>query len=69
MVEWPAIEGYRTRILAYRPVLICIPLLAVDKALAEIEAIVEPDGLESDIWWESVPFVGLHGTILSIWET
>ena len=29
-------------------------------------AIVEPDGVADDIWWESVAFVGVHGPSLAI---
>ena len=35
-------------------------------AVAEIEAIVEPDGVADDIWWESMAFVSIHSPILSI---
>ena len=35
-------------------------------AVAEIESVVEPDGVADDIRWESVSFVGSHPPILSI---
>ena len=31
-----------------------------DVAVAQIEAIVEPDGVGNNVWWESVAFVGVH---------
>lgn len=34
--------------------------------VAEIEAVVEPDGVANDIGWESVSFVSIHPRILSI---
>ena len=37
-----------------------------DITVAEVEAVVEPDGVGGDVSWESVPFVGIHGTILAI---
>ena len=40
-----------------------------DITMAEIEAIVEPDGVTDDISRESVSFVGIHGPILSISAT
>jgi len=35
-------------------------------AMAEVEAIVEPDGLGDDIWRESVTFVSIHPPTLPI---
>ena len=35
-------------------------------AMAEVEAIVEPDGVGEDIWRDSVTFIGIHLPILSI---
>ena len=37
-----------------------------DIAMAQVEAIVEPDSIGNDIWRESVPFVGIHGPRLPI---
>ena len=38
-------------------------------SVAEIESIVEPDGVGNDIGRESVSFVGIHWPILSIWSS
>jgi len=38
----------------------------LDISVAEIEAIVEPDCIANDIWWEPVKFLGIHSPILSI---
>ena len=38
-----------------------------DVSVAEIETIVEPDGVGNDIWRESMAFIGIHPPILSIW--
>ena len=35
-------------------------------AVAQVEAVVEPDGVGNDIWRESVAFVCIHEPILSI---
>ena len=35
-----------------------------DISMAQVEAIVEPDGVGDDIWRESVALVGIHGPIL-----
>ena len=37
--------------------------------MAEVESVVEPDGIGNDIWRESVAFIDAHGTSLSIWAT
>jgi len=37
-----------------------------DIAMAEIEAMVEPDGIGNDIWREPVALVYIHAPILSI---
>ena len=37
-----------------------------DITVAEIEAIVEPDGIADDIGGELVSFIGIHAPILSI---
>ena len=37
--------------------------------VAQIEAIVEPDCVRDDIWWESVTFVRIHWPILPIMAT
>ena len=37
-----------------------------DITVAEIEAIVEPDGIADDIGGEPVSFIGVHGPILAI---
>ena len=37
-----------------------------DIAVAEIEAVVEPDGVTDDVRRESVAFICIHGTILPI---
>jgi hypothetical protein len=34
--------------------------------VAEVEAIVEPDGVADDIGWEPVALISIHGPILSI---
>ena len=34
--------------------------------MAEVEAIVEPNGVADYIWWESVACVGVHGPSLAI---
>jgi hypothetical protein len=34
--------------------------------VAEIEAIVEPDGVRNDVRWESVTFICIHCLILAI---
>ena len=36
-------------------------------SVAEVESIVEPDGVGDDIGWESVPFVSNHWQILPIY--
>jgi len=36
----------------------------LDVSVTEIEAIVEPDSVGNDIWWESVAFVCVHSPIL-----
>ena len=38
----------------------------INIAMAQVEAIVEPDGIGNDIWRESVTFIGIHEPILSI---
>ena len=35
-------------------------------AVAQVESIVELDGIADDIWWESVALVNVHPQILSI---
>ena len=37
-----------------------------DISVAEIEAIVEPDGIADDIGGEPVSFIGIHAPILAI---
>ena len=37
-----------------------------DVPVAQVEAIVEPDCVADDIWWESVAFRCVHLRILSI---
>ena len=37
-----------------------------DISIAEIEAIVEPDGIADDVWGEPEAFVCVHGKILAI---
>ena len=37
-----------------------------DITVAQIEAIVEPNGIRNDIWRESVAFICIHETILAI---
>jgi hypothetical protein len=32
--------------------------------MTEIEAIVEPNGIADDFWWESVAFVSIHRRII-----
>jgi len=39
--------------------------LALDTAVAQIEAVVEPDGIGNDLRWESMALVGIHGQILA----
>jgi hypothetical protein len=34
--------------------------------MAQIESVVEPDGIGDDVRWESVSFVCAHGPILAI---
>ena len=34
--------------------------------VAEIESVVEPDGVAGDVGWESVTFVGVHPPNLAI---
>ena len=34
--------------------------------VAQVEAIVEPDCVGGDVWWESVAFVSIHPPILTI---
>lgn len=34
-------------------------------AMAEVEAILEPDCVRNDIWREAMPFVGVHRLILT----
>jgi hypothetical protein len=34
--------------------------------MAEIESVVEPNGVTDDIGWESVSFVNIHGPTLSV---
>lgn len=38
-----------------------------DIPVAQVEAIVEPDGIGNDIRRESVAFIRVHGPILAIW--
>jgi len=40
-----------------------IPFLAFNLSVP-VEAIVEPDCVADDIWWESVTSVGIHAVIL-----
>ena len=37
-----------------------------DITVAEIESIIEPDGVGNDIWGEPVTFIGIHRPILPI---
>jgi len=37
-----------------------------DITVAEVESVVEPDGVANDIWRESVPLISIHTPILSI---
>jgi hypothetical protein len=37
-----------------------------DVSVAEIEAIVQPDGVRNDVRWESVTFICIHWSILPI---
>ena len=37
-----------------------------DVSMAEIETVVEPDGVADDIWWESVAFINSHRPSLPI---
>lgn len=42
----------------------CNPTLSqqiFNMPVAKIEPLVKPIGIADDIWWESVPFVGIHG--------
>ena len=34
--------------------------------VTEIESVVEPESVADDVWWEPVPFVGIHLAVLSI---
>jgi hypothetical protein len=34
--------------------------------MAEVETIVEPDGIADDVWRESVAFIGIYPPILSV---
>ena len=38
-------------------------------SVAQVEAIVEPDSIGNDIWWESVSFIDSHQPILPISAT
>ena len=38
-------------------------------SMAEIEAVVEPDSVRNDIWWESAAFIDIHWRILPISAT
>ena len=38
----------------------------LDIQVAQVKAIVQPDGVGNDIGWESVAFVNIHAAILSI---
>ena len=35
-----------------------------DISVAQVESVVEPDGIADDVRWESVALVGVHGLIL-----
>jgi len=37
----------------------------LDIPVAEIESVVEPNGVGNDIWRESVAFIGVHMPMLS----
>jgi hypothetical protein len=37
-----------------------------DVSVAQVKAIVEPDGVRNDIWEQSVAFIGIHGPVLPI---
>jgi len=37
----------------------------LDIPVAEIESVVEPNGVGNDIWRESVAFIGVHTPMLS----
>ena len=37
---------------------------AFDVPAAEVESIVEPNGMADDIWRESVAFISIHGLII-----
>ena len=37
-----------------------------DIPMAEVEAIVEPDGIGNDVGWESVSFISIHSPILPV---
>ncbi len=41
-------------------------IAGVDISMAEIESIVEPDGVTDHIWWKSVTFLSIHTPILAI---
>jgi hypothetical protein len=41
----------------------------LDIAVAQIEAIVEPDCIGNDIWRKSMALVCIHGPILAIWAS
>ena len=36
-------------------------------SVAEVESIIEPDGVGDDIGWESVTLIRIHPAILAIW--
>ena len=38
-----------------------------DISVAEIETVVEPDGIANDSWRESMTFISIHSPILAIW--
>jgi hypothetical protein len=38
-------------------------------AVAQVEPIVEPNGVADDIGWESMALVGIHSPILAIWAS
>ena len=35
-----------------------------DITVAEIDSMVQPDGVLDDFWWEAVAFVGIRRTII-----
>ena len=37
-----------------------------DISVAQVESVIEPDGIGNDIGRESVSFIGIHGPILAI---